>query len=202
MRTLLVFLKYPIAGRVKTRLAESIGPERAADLYRKWIGIVLQNIQGARSAARLVACYDGAPRDAFAPWHDLVDDWWPQPEGGLGDRLDAGFKHWQAEGDPTIGIGTDCLGIDAALVESAFVKLRDHAAVFGPAADGGYYLVGLARYLPGFFEGIPWSTANTLAAHQAACDRRRWSFGLLPALHDIDTLEDWLDYQQRGNERT
>lgn len=202
MRKLLVFLKYPAAGHVKTRLAESIGPERAADLYREWIGIVLHNVQGVRSAARLVACYDGAPPEAFSPWHRLVDDWWPQPDGGLGDRLDAAFKHCQVGGDPAIAIGTDCLGVDAKLVESAFAKLRDNDAVFGPATDGGYYLVGTARYLRDFFHGVPWSTPRTLAAHQNSCEQRRWSFGLLPTLHDIDTLEDWLDYQRRANERT
>ncbi|MGD9721446.1 MAG: TIGR04282 family arsenosugar biosynthesis glycosyltransferase [Pirellulales bacterium] len=202
MRTLLVFLKYPAAGRVKTRLAESIGPERAADLYREWIGIVLQNVREVRNAARLVACYDGAPPEAFAPWHGLVDDWWPQPEGGLGDRLDAAFKHWQVGGDPAVAIGTDCLEVDSQLVESAFANLRDNDAVFGPAADGGYYLVGMAQYLPDFFQGVPWSTPRTLSAHQLACEHHHWSFRLLPTLRDIDTLEDWLNYQQRGDERT
>jgi len=202
MRTLLVFLKYPVSGQVKTRLAEAIGPQQAADLYRQWIGIVLQNVQAARSSARLVACYDGAPLEAFSPWHFMADDWWPQPMGGLGDRLSAAFHHWQAEGAPAIAIGTDCLDLTSECVEAAFTILRDQEAVFGPAADGGYYLVGLARCVPDFFRGIPWSTPNTLAAHQMSCEQHHWSFGLLPTLHDIDTLEDWLNYQRRCNERT
>jgi hypothetical protein len=201
MRTLLVFLKYPAPGQVKTRLAESIGAQQAADLYREWISVVLRNVQAVRSSARLVACYDGAPPEAFAPWHGFVDDWRPQPEGGLGSRLDAAFNDWLVEGDPAVAIGTDCLAVDAEIVESAFTRLRDNDAVFGPSADGGYYLVGLARSLPGFFQGIPWSTSDTLAAHQRACNQHGWSFSLLPTLNDIDTLEDWLDYQRRGNER-
>ncbi len=202
MRTLLVFLKFPAAGHVKTRLAKSLGPEQAANLYRQWIGQVLENLQAARQTTRLVACYDGAPVEAFEPWQRLVDDWWPQPEGDLGDRLHAAFEHWQLEGEPVIAIGTDCLDVDASLIEAAFSKLSARDAVFGPAADGGYYLVGLARNQPTFFQGVPWSTPETLAAHQAHCEEHHWSYGLLPMLHDIDTLEDWLNHQRHGNERT
>lgn len=201
MRTLLVFLKYPAAGQVKTRLAESIGAERAASLYRKWIGLVLQNVQATRNTTRLVACYDGAPLDAFETWHALADDWWPQPEGGLGDRLEAAFQHWQSKQDPVVAIGTDCIDVDASCIEAAFARLHENDVVFGPAADGGYYLVGLARYLPEFFRNIPWSTPQTLAVHQESCRQHRWSHGLLPLLRDIDTAEDWFEHQRRGNER-
>lgn len=196
MRTLLVFLKYPAAGQVKTRLAESIGQERAADLYREWIGIVLSTFQSLRQTMRLVTCFDGAPLEAFECWRCLADDWWPQPIGGLGERLDAAFNHWQIGGGPVVAVGTDCLDVNADHVASAFDLLGENDAVFGPAVDGGYYLVGLARYLASFFHGIPWSTPATLAAHQTLCEQQRWSFGLLPTLRDIDTLEDWNEYQR------
>jgi hypothetical protein len=201
MRTLLVFLKYPAAGLVKTRLGDALGVERAAALYRQWIDIVLAKVQPLRGSSRVVGCYDGADYDAFAPWHALADAWWPQPAAGLGERLDAAFRAWQADGNPAAAIGTDCLEFDVALVEQAFDLLRAHDAVFGPAHDGGYYLVGLARSLPGFFEGIPWSTAHTLAAHEALCRKKGWSFALLRPLADIDTLEDWHAYQRRQSER-
>lgn len=197
MRTLLVFLKYPGAGAVKTRLAETIGHQRAAELYRQWIGVVFDRVQPLRSATRVVACYDGAPRDAFAEWHVSADDWWPQPAGDLGDRLDAAFARWQAGGEPAAAIGTDCPDVGAGHVESAFEILQDRDVVFGPAEDGGYYLVGLARYLPNFFHDIPWSTPDTLAAHQAVCRQNDWTFGLLPPLTDIDTLADWQQYERR-----
>ena len=197
MRNLLVFLKYPAAGRVKTRLAESIGPDHAAELYRQWIEIVFSRIQPLRASTRVVAFYDGAPGDAFGQWRSSADDWWPQPDGDLGVRLDAAFKNWQSDDDPAVAIGTDCLDLEAAHIESAFGVLQNRDAVFGPAEDGGYYLVGLARYLPGFFRGIPWSTSKTLAAHRSLCQRKGWSFGLLPSLGDIDTLDDWQQYERR-----
>jgi hypothetical protein len=197
MPTLLVFLKYPEAGRVKTRLADSIGIESAAGLYRQWIEIVFSRVQPLRGSTRVVACYDGASPQAFDSWHAAADDWWPQPPGDLGLRLDAAFRRWQAEGDPALAIGTDCLDLDDTHVRSAFDLLEHHDAVFGPADDGGYYLVGLATYLPGFFDGIPWSTPEVLAAHRSICERNRWSFGLLPTLADIDTLDDYRQFERR-----
>jgi uncharacterized protein len=197
MQTLLVFLKYPEPGRVKTRLAGSIGPQRAAELYRQWIEIVFSRVQPLRGSTRVVACYDGAPPEAFDPWHASADDWWAQPPGDLGIRLDSAFRRWQTEGHPAAAIGTDCLDLEPAHVLSAFDLLKDHDAVFGPADDGGYYLVGLARYLPDFFDGIPWSTPEVFAAHRSRCEQNGWSFGLLPTLADIDTLDDYQQFERR-----
>ena len=182
---------------MKTRLADSIGPQRAAELYRQWIEIVFSRVQPLRGSMRVVACYDGAAREAFDAWHAAADDWWPQPPGDLGNRLDTAFGRWQSGGDQAVAIGTDCLDLEAAHVLSAFDILHDHDAVFGPAEDGGYYLVGLARYLPGFFGGIPWSTPEVLAAHRSLCEQNRWSFDLLPTLADIDTLDDYQQFERR-----
>jgi rSAM/selenodomain-associated transferase 1 len=197
MRTLLVFLKYPAPGKVKTRLAESLGPARAAELYREWIGAVLSQVQPVRDSARLVACFDGAAEPEFAPWHGLADAWWPQAAGDLGDRLTAAFETWQLAPHSAVAIGTDCLDLEAAHVESAFARLESHDVVFGPATDGGYYLVGLARRLPDFFRDVPWSSVTTLAVHQAICTRNGWSCDVLSPLCDIDTGEDWSAYQRR-----
>ena len=193
---LLVFLKYPSPGAVKTRLAATIGPERAAEMYREWIGRVLERLQPIRDHAHLIGCFDGAPRGAFAPWSALADDWWPQPAGDLGDRLRAGFAQAHALGAPVAAVGTDCLELESSLVRRAYDVLRSKDAVFGRAEDGGYYLLGTARELPGFFDGLPWSSPNTLAAHLARCAACGWTVGLLPALRDIDTWDDWQRYRR------
>jgi rSAM/selenodomain-associated transferase 1 len=198
MPTLLVLLKYPSPGAVKTRLAASIGPQRAAALYRGWIGLVLDRLQLLRMDSRVVGYFDGAPQEAFAPWRTLADEWWRQPPGDLGERLRAGFATAHARGAPVAAVGTDCLELDPPLVQRAFDLLRQTDAVFGPAADGGYYLVGTARDLPGFFDGIPWSSPATLTAHRALCAARGWSVGLLPVRPDIDTWEDWLRHGRVG----
>jgi len=196
--TLLVFLKYPLPGSVKTRLAASIGHECAARQYRQWITLILTQLQSLRGSVRIVGCFDGAPQAAFSPWHGLVDDWWEQSAGDLGIRLEVAFETWQTGDASVAAIGTDCLDLDAALVHAAFQMLGETDAVFGPATDGGYYLVGMARYLPGFFEGVPWSAPETLAVHQEKCRQSRWSVGLLPERRDIDTWEDFAEYEQQG----
>lgn len=197
MPTLLVFLKYPEPGRVKTRLAAALGPERAAALYREWITLVFRRVQPLRPMVRVVGCYDGAPQAAFEPWLPAADAWWRQPTGDLGARLDAAFRYWLNEGGPAAAIGTDCLDLEAAHVQAAFDQLNSHDVVFGPSEDGGYYLVALARYLPGFFDDIPWSTAGVLAAQQVVCQRHGCSFDRLPTLADIDTLDDFQQYERR-----
>lgn len=87
--SLLVFLKYPEAGKVKTRLGAALGFQKAAELYRSWIDRVLQNIQPLRSQACIIALYEGAPWEAFAPWHHLFDLAWCQRGSHLGERLTA-----------------------------------------------------------------------------------------------------------------
>jgi glycosyltransferase A (GT-A) superfamily protein (DUF2064 family) len=96
-----------------------------------------------------------------------------------------------------LAIGTDCLEIEPEILRHACMILRERDAVFGPTSDGGYYLVGTARYLPGFFGGIRWSGPHTLADHVERCRENRWSFELLPTLDDIDTWDDWLAYRER-----
>jgi rSAM/selenodomain-associated transferase 1 len=195
--TVLVFLKYPEPGRVKTRLATAIGPDRAAALYRDWIGVVLRALQPARSRVTLVGYHDGGPAERFAGWSPLVDVWRPQPPGDLGDRLAAGFADAHVYGGPVLAVGTDCPEIDARLIDRALELLLDRDAVFGPATDGGYYLVGTARHLPEFFDGVRWSSPHTRSDHLARCRERGWSFGLLPELADIDTGDDWQAYLER-----
>jgi rSAM/selenodomain-associated transferase 1 len=199
-RTILVFAKYPEPGRVKTRLAATAGPERAALFYRRWIGEVFAILQPLRGGVRLVCCYDGASRESFGDWEDLADDWWPQSQGDLGKRLAAGFQLGLAGGGSVIAVGTDCLELDAALVRQGFELLRGHDVVFGPTPDGGYYLVGMSADRRELFESVRWSCSETLKDHLARCQERGWSCGLLPARHDIDTWEDWLAYLDRAGD--
>ena len=192
MATLLVLLKHPSMGRVKTRLGAGIGIEQATHMYREWIGIVLEQLQPLRGNVRIVAFFDGAPLGDFTAWKELADVWWPQPSGDLGQRLAAGFERAQRAGGPVAAIGTDCLEIDAAVIADAFSRMPAYDVVFGPSCDGGYYLVGTAKHLPGFFDAIPWSTSRTLSAHRSVCQEAGWTVSTLPSRRDIDTLEDWL----------
>jgi rSAM/selenodomain-associated transferase 1 len=191
MPTLLVFLKYPAPGQVKTRLASSVGDQQAAALYHEWIGVVLAKMQPLRETIRVVGYFDGAPLADFAVWRPLADAWWPQPASDLGARLAIGFEKAHCDGSPVVAIGTDCLELDMALVKEAFVRLAKSDVVFGPAIDGGYYLVGTSQHLPSFFVGVPWSDSKTLSSHVALCERNGWTYSTLPPRRDIDTIDDW-----------
>lgn len=193
----IVFLKYPLVGKVKTRLAEGIGASAAANLYRDWIGVVLRNIQAIRPAMRIVGYFDGAPIEQFAGWFAWVDEWLPQPQSDLGDRLSFAFEWGHARGSPVLAIGTDCLELNSSHLVTAVSRLNDHDSVFGPATDGGYYLVGTSRFIPGFFDGIRWSSPNALSDHLEKCEQHGLRVSLLDQLADIDTAEDWQAYQQR-----
>lgn len=196
-RSILIFLKYPEPGRVKTRLASTLGPARAATLYRHWIGTVFGLLQPLRSSARLLGYFDGAPYEAFRDWHALADDWCPQPSGGLGDRLAAGFGRGFHLGGPVLAVGTDCLEMEPELLLQAFEELSSHDVVFGPTPDGGYYLVGLSAARPALFRSIRWSSPSTLSDHLRCCRERSWSVSLLPVRHDIETEDDWRAYLLR-----
>lgn len=197
-RTLLIFLKYPQVGRVKTRLAEFIGPEQAVSLYRDWIEIVFGQLQSLRSNTRLVGYFDGAAADAFADWWRLADEWWPQPPGDLGDRLIAGLEKGFDSGGPVLAVGTDCLEMGPELIEQAFEGLARTDVTFGPTPDGGYYLVGTAEFRSSVFRSVRWSSPYTLSDHLLRCREEGWSVSLLPMRHDIDTWQDWLAYLERN----
>jgi rSAM/selenodomain-associated transferase 1 len=198
--TLLVFLKYPQPGRVKTRLAQAIGAEQAAGLYRQWIGTVFDRMQSVRTSVRIVGYFDGASSAEFQPWHPLADEWWPQPEGDLGERLSAGLAKALESCGPALAVGTDCLDITPELVNDAVRALARDDVVLGPSWDGGYYLIGTTAARPELFQSIRWSSEFTLADHLARCHEHKWSVAFLPKLHDIDTWDDWQAHLLRSAE--
>ena len=199
MPVLLVLLKFPTPGKVKTRIAASIGEQAAADLYRNWIRRVLDQMQPVRDFAEVVAYFDGGPCEAFGEWHALAGDWWQQPDGDFGLRLETGFAAGHALGGPVVAVGTDCLDVTASTIRDALMRLQDSDAVFGPADDGGYYLAGTARPLPGLYENIPWSTRTTLQSQLERCRQNGWTTTLLPTMSDLDTWDDWTCYQETKN---
>lgn len=190
--TLLVFLKAPVPGRVKTRLAREIGPERAAGAYREMAGAI-------RDA---LLAWDGAAlRWVYDPSEDFPDlDWlelpgaplWLQGAGSLGERLERAFARAHAEKPgPVCAIGTDSPGLPTDRLREAFAALAERDAVAGPTEDGGYYLLGTARHRPELFRGIPWSTERVLEATRARAAETGLSLGLLPPYFDVDTEADY-----------
>jgi len=195
-KSVLVFIKEPRPGHVKTRLAAAVGDLEAARLYEEWTTAILEGLQSLRATAALIGYYAGSEDAVRNKWRTFVDHWLQQCDGDLGDRLQFGFAVALKRG-PCVAIGTDCLDVDVEVVAGAFASLQNVDAVLGPAGDGGYYLVGLRKLPDGLFAGIEWSSPRTFAEQQKSLIRAGMTISELPMLHDIDTIDDWNAYQSR-----
>ncbi|MFZ5964171.1 TIGR04282 family arsenosugar biosynthesis glycosyltransferase [Thalassococcus sp. BH17M4-6] len=186
-RRLIVMLKEPRPGRVKTRLGRDIGMTAAAWWFRHQTSALLRRLDDPRWYLALAVAPDSEGLQSRV-WPAHLPRL-PQGPGTLGDRM-ARLLRNQPPG-PVCIIGGDIPGITPAHVWRAFRALGDHEAVFGPAPDGGYWLVGLKRsnrVPPGLLRGVAWSTDQALAQSVDSLGGMR--VARVDTLQDIDTLAD------------
>jgi uncharacterized protein len=195
----IVFTRYPLPGKTKTRLIPALGEAGAADLHRQMTDRTLaqvRQLQADRVAIEIH--YTGATGDReLADWlgADLV--YRAQGEGDLGERMACSMqKTLQAGCDRVIIIGTDCPGLNTDILQLAFQQLGDRDLVLGPAIDGGYYLIGLRRFIPELFTGISWGTSVVRQQTIEIATKLGLSMGGLPLLADIDRPEDLPIWEQ------
>ncbi len=191
---LILMLKFPRPGAVKTRLIPALGAERACELY---CALVRHTLATAAELAehtdiaievRLAGASDETAARAWLGDAVAIRE---QGGGDLGARMERATSAALAEGAvAVVVIGADCPQLTAAHLSAAFAALRDHDLVLGPAEDGGYYLIGLRRPQPALFSGIAWSTATVLAETLAAAQRAALSCHLLERLGDVDEPDD------------
>ncbi len=154
--TLILFTKAPRWGTVKSRLAARIGPMAALRFHRAQVGRMTQRLRDPRW--RLVLAV--TPDRARGPW-TAGRPHWPQGRGDLGARM---IRALNRAGGPAVLIGSDIPGITPAHIARAFALLRRADVVFGPAEDGGFWLLGLRHPLAeDTFAGVRWSSDGTLA---------------------------------------
>jgi rSAM/selenodomain-associated transferase 1 len=181
---LLVIAKEPLPGRAKTRLTPPCSPEQAAKLATASLLDTLE-VVGRTPAARRVLVFEGDDRGLRPPGFDLI----AQRGNGLGERLQAAFEDVEP---PALLVGMDTPQLTPPLLLDAMRWLTEPQvdAVLGPALDGGYWVVGFNKPVPGAFSGVPMSCENTLEQQR----RRLRGLGLRvheqPALRDIDTIGD------------
>jgi len=187
---LIVFLKAPRPGTVKTRLAETIGVGPAAAAYRQLIETLLSRLQ---SLGAVELCY--SPDDALAEIEPWLRKGWvavPQGDGDLGQRLESAFdRSFAAGAQRVVVIGSDCPAVTDDDVGQAWAELRLRDVVLGPTTDGGYWLIGLRQIEPSLFHDIPWSTDGVFAESMKRISHRRLSVQVLRQLTDVDTERDW-----------
>jgi uncharacterized protein len=179
---LLVIAKDPQPGRCKTRLCPPCTPDQAARLAAAALSDTLDVVTSIPSA-RSVLVLDGDPSRWRRPGLEIV----PQRGQGLAERLAGAFAD---TGSPALLVGMDTPQLTAELLADGLRALRDHDAVLGPAADGGYWSVGLRCPCPAAFAGVPMSTDQTHAQQRRRFDALGLDTYRQPELRDVDTIAD------------
>jgi rSAM/selenodomain-associated transferase 2/rSAM/selenodomain-associated transferase 1 len=188
---LVVMARVPSDERGKSRLARDIGGDHG-ELRR---ALLLDTLDAVRDIAvdLFVAC---EPAGSIAEMRGLLGDGarvFAQEGDTLGDRMRSAFERLFAAGYSTVVmIGSDIPSLPGAHVAQAFQSLRDRpdGLVIGPAADGGYYLIGLRRLCPALFTSIAWSSADVLAATTSVAEKSGLTLSRVPPWYDVDTVED------------
>lgn len=188
---LLIFIKNPQKGKVKTRLAEAIGDGRALNVYQELLSItksVTDSLDCNRQVwySQFIDQEDQWPSDGYEKRLQRGDD--------LGARMENAFRHGFEQGYQKVAIiGSDCADLKPAIIQEAFDSLDKYDIVLGPSKDGGYYLLGMTTFCPDLFDEKEWSTSMVLEQTLNQIKNRELSFKLLPTLNDIDTEEDLID---------
>lgn len=186
---LIIFVKNPIPGTVKTRIARTVGNERAVQVYKHLLQYT-QDITQSLPYQRIVYYGDFInPDDGWNAYEKHL-----QTGDDLGQRMLNAFRaQFGAGANRVVIIGSDCLAITADHIRLAFEALDKTDVVIGPATDGGYYLLGMKRLHPALFENMPWSQPELRQLTELAILQSGLTFERLEELSDID---EWDDYQR------
>ena len=190
---LILFTRYPVAGRTKTRLVPTLGEQGAAGLQRRLTQRAVRLAEYAKAILGIdfSIYFDGADANAMQGWLGDRFKFHEQGSGDLGQRMARAFNQSYRDGaGATVLIGADCPELTAGLVGEAFSALRHSPVVFGPALDGGYYLIGLRQPIEQLFCGPGWGSSTVLEDSLSILKRSGKQAYLLKPLNDIDRPED------------
>ena len=202
-----LFAKFWQPGKVKTRLAASIGNQEACRIYQAFVQHLLSRLDRTGDN-RFVVFTPTSSRTEFE--HAIPGNWnlTPQVDGDLGMRMKgffgARFEDTSTSANRTkvIVIGADSPHLTAADIESAFIALDKSNVVIGPSNDGGYYLLGMTRVIPELFEGIDWSTETVFSETISRLKTLDEPFHVLPEKIDVDDISDLRALEQHLNSQS
>lgn len=189
---LIVFVKNPELGKVKTRISKTSSDQEALAIYKELLDVIL-------TLCSTLTC------DIIVYYSDkIVPDEWDsiscikkiQRGNDLGDRMNNAFAESLKNYDKLLLIGSDCPYILKSDIELGFRSLNKSDLVLGPAMDGGYYLIGMKKLEPSLFKNISWSTDKVLTQTMEIADELELVFGLLDTYEDIDTFKEWQTYKK------
>ncbi|CAN5135519.1 TIGR04282 family arsenosugar biosynthesis glycosyltransferase [soil metagenome] len=184
---LIIFIKNPVFGKVKTRLASTIGDENALLIYNQLLKHTHKISVGVNAERFLF----------YNEFIDLADVWENeyfnkqlQIGNELGEKMNNAFKEILPKFKSAVIIGSDCLALTSSIIDEAYRYLENNDIVIGPAIDGGYYLLGMKKMHSSLFKNITWSTPQVLEQTIAICKKQKLAYCLLPDLSDIDVEDD------------
>jgi rSAM/selenodomain-associated transferase 1 len=185
---LIIIAKYPEKESVLTRLKESMSDEKRLDLYVSLLNRTVKELCSIPGVDTFIAYAPQERRDYFSRFNlKLI----PLTGGDLGTGMIEAFSEVFNLGYSRASlVGTDIPDLSAEIILESFEILSEKDLVFGPATDGGYYLVGMRKLIREVFEGVPWSSDKTLLKSLEQAKRSGYSAGLTEILSDIDRIED------------
>ncbi|MBE9012341.1 TIGR04282 family arsenosugar biosynthesis glycosyltransferase [Pseudanabaenaceae cyanobacterium LEGE 13415] len=187
---LIIFTRYPEAGKAKTRLIPALGDVGAAELHRQMTESTIAEVRKLENVS-ICVYFTGSSIEQMQDWLGDNLEYQLQPSGDLGDRLIHIFQTMFDRGARSvIAIGTDCPDLTSEIIMQAFAQLKTHHLSIGAATDGGYYLIGLDQLIPDVFQNIAWSTDVVFQQTLEIVQRLELSIAFLPTLHDVDRPED------------
>lgn len=188
---LAVFAREPVPGRVKTRLARSLGDEAACTIYRHLLSYTLRVLSASGRRVMLWLTPESKSQFLQDPLFQGHFEIYRQQGVDLGDRMNFLFKSTLAAGyGRVVLVGSDCPGLTPAHIDAAFDTLLSRDVVLGPSEDGGYWLMGQSSPFHDLFSGMTWSHGDV---YRDTCDKIAslgLSSGAVGTLRDIDQLED------------
>ena len=199
---ILFFVKYPEPGCVKTRLSKELGADLASTVYRN-MALDLRDKLQAVPFPFMVCFSPEKNRDRYMDWLGEAHPYFPQKGAHLGERMKSAFEEVFTRGyKRAILMGSDIPDLPSDLLEEALGALHTHAAVLGPALDGGYYLVGFRHdtFFPGIFHHMPWGENSVFRETLSLLKAAEQKVYILPAWRDVDTLEDLKELMVRAEQ--
>lgn len=188
----LLFVKYPAPGKVKSRLAGHLGATLAAEIYRNFVLDILDTLHKLDVNLRIFFEPAHSPSE-FRQWLGEDCSYVVQSGGNLGKRMKNAFSYGFGEGfSRVVLIGSDLPDLPGDFIALGLEALDTHDAVLGPSSDGGYYLIGFSKqtFLPEAFDNIAWGTNRVFTHTVRMLKRHHRKLLALPRWHDVDTLED------------
>lgn len=195
-QALIVMVKNPVKGQVKTRLAATTGDDKALEIYHHLLQHTAETalkVDVVRYVfySNVIERNDRFPNEQFKKY--------VQCGGDLGERMEYGFSiPFKNEYKQVVMIGADCPSITPEIIQEAFNSLETSDFVIGPAKDGGYYLLGMRKWERWMFHNQPWSTPELLESTRAAIAAHQATAVELATLTDIDTEADLVNSPLSG----